>query len=457
MKISRREKNLLLVAVYLLIIFGGYKLMIAPNQPKLAEVQAVNQQLNQQIEQAVESGKKPDDSQSAISKELAAYMKLEEQLPRDKQLVELVDQIGTIASDNKVILLGVNYTQAKEAPKTAEEAAQQDQDNVKAALAGVSKMDLTLNVNGSYYNLLGFLQDLERSSRIIIVNSAGMSVGQFEDKTTTGSTGGTGTTYTSNNPPPPAPEPKITRIQPNVSTGSAAAPVQVTVNEPAIPEIYKYNMSNVQLNLQITSFYDSSPSEIEKLLGTNLFHQLTGQGSALQTDENLAKVTAAVKKYWNQDDPTADWSNSRNPGEDCWNGQLLKYLEGKYNNTNMGKNVRDLVNPLAATVNPESKWAGTAILHWDKILDLNMTSTVKPVDPDTKQTFTNVKTRDFLPAAVYITYLPNYAPDKVETLSQSQKQAILGSVIVWQAQNSKTAPVVYRIDENGKMQDLQKL
>lgn len=455
MKISRREKTLLLIAVYLLIIFGGYKLMIAPNRAKLAEVQAVNIQIDQLVQQAIQSGKQPDESQSALSKELAGYMKMEEQLPRDQQLVELVDQIGMIASDNKVTLLAVNYTQAKDNPKTVAEAAQTDKKDLQAALSGVSKMDLSINANGSYYNLLGFLQDMEKSPRIVVVNSAGMSVGQWEDKAA-GAPGSPGTNYTSSNPPPSVPIAKGTRIQTNVSTGTST-PVQVTVNEPAIPQIYQYNLGNVQMNLQITSYYDSSQSNIEKLLGTSLFNQLTGEGSVLQSNENLTKVTAAVKKSWNQDNPVANWSNSRNPGEDCWNGRLLKYLEGKYNNTNMGKNVRGLLNPQAATVNPESKWAGTAILHWNKILDMNMTSMIKPIDPDTNETFTNIKTRDFLPAAVYITYLSNYAPDKVETLSTTQKQAIMGSVIVWQALNSKEAPVVYRIDENGKMQDLQKI
>ena len=455
MKISRREKILLLLAIYLLIIFGGYKLIIAPTRAKLAEVKTTNSQIDQAVQSAVQGGKQKDESESAISKELARYMKLEEQLPQDKQLVELVDQIGTMANENKVTLLSVNYTDSKGKTATEKVADQANGKDNQSTVTGASKMNLTLSITGSYYHLLGFLQDLEKSPRIIVVNSASMLVGQKKE-VPSGTASGSNGSYTSSNPPPTAPISKGTRVQTSVSTGTSV-PVQTSVPDPVVPEMTKYDLSNIQMNLQITSFYDSTQAEIEKLLGTSLFKKLTGEGSVSQTNENLTKVTAAVKKYWDKDDPVADWSNSRDPGDDCWNGELLKYLEGKYNNTNMGKNIRGLVNPLAEKINPDSKWAGTAILHWDKILDMNMTSTVKPIDPDTEKTFSNVKTRDFLPAAVYITYLPNYAPDKVENLNTTQKQAIIGSIIVWQAKGSKEAPVVYRIDEKGQLQDLQKL
>ena len=182
-----------------------------------------------------------------------------------------------------------------------------------------------------------------------------------------------------------------------------------------------------------------------------------GTASSTAIDANTKLVAAAVKKFWDKDNPSADWTNSRNPGDNCWNGKLLKYLEGKYYNTNMGRNVQSLVNPLTKKINPDSDWAGTAIFHWDRVLDMNMSSTIKPIDPDNGKAYANVQTRDLLPVAVYITYLPNYDPEKLSALSASQKQAVMGSVIVWQAKNSKLAPVVYRIDEKGKLQNLQKL
>jgi hypothetical protein len=245
-------------------------------------------------------------------------------------------------------------------------------------------------------------------------------------------------------------------VQTSVSTGNSV-PVQIAASEPVVPEISKYDLGSIQMNLQITSFYDSTQAEIEKLIGTSLYKKLTKEETASQSDENVTKVAAAVKKYWEKDDPEADWSDSRDPSDDCWNGRVLKYLEGKYDNTNMGKNIRGIINPLAAKINPDSDWAGTAILHWDKLLDMNMTSIVKPVNPDTDKTYSNVKTRDFLPAAVYITYLSNYDPQKVEKLGKTQMQAVMGTIIVWQAKNSKNAPVVYRIDDKGKVQDLQKI
>jgi Tfp pilus assembly protein PilO len=278
MKISRREKILLLVAVYLLIIFGGYKLMVAPTCAKLAEVKATNSQIDQAVQSAVQGGKQKDESESVISKELASYMKLEEQLPRDRQLVELVDRIGTIASDNQVTLLSVNYTDSKARTVEQKVADQANGKEGQASVTGASKMDLTLSITGSYYHLLGFLQDLGRSPRIIVVNTVAMSVGQKEEPKAAGSAG---TTYTSSNPPPAVPIAKGTRIQTSASTGGSV-PVQNTVR---VPEMTKYDLSNTQMNLQITSFYDSTQEELEKLLGTSLFNKLTGEETVQDKDQ----------------------------------------------------------------------------------------------------------------------------------------------------------------------------
>jgi hypothetical protein len=422
----------------------------------LNAAKTASQQTDQLVQKAIQEGKQEDDSESAISKELDKYLKLKEQLPRDEQLVELVDQIGNIADENKVTVLSVNYTNTKGKTDTQKLAEQTNGKENQSAVTGASKMDLTMSITGSYYHLLGFLQALEKSPRIIIVNTASMSVGQKDEPKTATYSGPTGKAYNSSNPPPTVPIAKGTRVQTSVSTGNSV-PVQIAASEPVVPEISKYDLGSIQMNLQITSFYDSTQAEIEKLIGTSLYKKLTKEETASQSDENVTKVAAAVKKYWEKDDPEADWSDSRDPSDDCWNGRLLKYLEGKYDNTNMGKNIRGIINPLAAKINPDSDWAGTAILHWDKLLDMNMTSIVKPVNPDTDKTYSNVKTRDFLPAAVYITYLPNYDPKKVEKLGKTQMQAVMGTIIVWQAKNSKNAPVVYRIDDKGKVQDLQKI
>jgi Tfp pilus assembly protein PilO len=427
MKISRREKILLVIAVYALMIFFGLKYIISPTQAELSKVKSAKVSIDQQVQKAVQDGKQNSNYQSAISRELGSYLQLEKQLPRDRQLVELVDQIGTMAVNSNVTLLSVTYTDAKQ-PAADPNAKQQ-------AASGTSNMELTLSTSGTYYNLLSYLQDLEQSPRIIVVQSAMLSVGQKKE------------------------------------VGTAATPVQNTSPVRVIPEITKYDLGNVQMNLQITSYYDQTGSELDKLLSLEQIKILTGASASTSgntssitssvtssnstaVDKNTKLVTDAVKKFWDKKNPSADWTNPSKPGNTYWNGKLLQYLEGKYYNTNMGKNVHDLVNPLAAQINPDSSWAGTAIFHWDRVLDMNMSNTVKQIDPNTRKVYTNVHTRDFFPVAVYITYLPNYAPDRIASLSASQKQAVMGSVIVWQDKNSKLAPVVYRIDEKGQLQDL---
>lgn len=290
MKISRREKILLLVVVYLLVVFGGYKFIVAPTQAKLAEAQEVNRQLDQLIQQSVQGGKPKGDSDISVSKELLAYQKLAQQLPQDKQLVELIDQIGKTANKNKVTLLTVAYVDSKQ-KTTAEKFVEQNsgsQDN-QAAVMGVSKMDLDLSISGSYYHLLGFLQDLQKSARIIVVNSSNMAVGHKEDP----KTGPGYLTYTSTNPPPTAPIAKGDRLQTSISTGTSGGAQN---REPVVADMTKFDLGNTQMNLKVTSYYDTTQAEIEKLIGTSLFKKLVGADSEKDDKVNAGDVLKELKK-----------------------------------------------------------------------------------------------------------------------------------------------------------------
>jgi Tfp pilus assembly protein PilO len=290
MKISRREKILIAVVVYVLLIFGGYKYIISPTQAELSKAKAANSQLDQQVQKAVLDGKLNSSYQSAISKDLANYLKLEEQLPREQQLVELVDQLGNMASENDVKLLSVGYTETTQQPA----AAQADQKNAKPTVTGTLNMNLSLSTSGTYYHLLSYLQALEQSPRIIIVQSATVSVGQKEETATAAAANSTGT-YTSSsdsNPPPTAPIAKGSRLQTAAVTGTVAAPVQNAPTAPAVPEMTKFDLGNVQMSLQITSYYDQSGSELDKLLSLEQIKILTGgTTSSTAVDKNTKLVT----------------------------------------------------------------------------------------------------------------------------------------------------------------------
>jgi Tfp pilus assembly protein PilO len=293
MKISRREKILIVLAVYALMMFGGYKYIISPTQAELSKVKAANASIDQQLQKAVSDGKLNNSYQSAISKGLANYLELEEQLPRDKQLVELVDQLGTLADENKVTLLSVGYTDTNQQTATEKLAAQANQKPATQTVAGTSNMNLSLSTSGTYYHLLSYLQALEKAPRIIVVQSATISVGQKKAVSATATVGSTGT-YTGSsgsNPPPAAPISKGSRLQTAVVTGTVTAPVQSTPTAPTVPEMTKYDLGNIQMNLSITSYYDQSGSELDKLLSLEQIKILTG-GTTSNTavDKNGKRV-----------------------------------------------------------------------------------------------------------------------------------------------------------------------
>lgn len=278
MNISRREKILLLMVVYLLIACGGFKFLISPAQAKLEQAKAVNAQVDQALQQAIQNEKQNSHSPEVVIEELNRYLQLEEKLPKERNLVEIVDQIGDMAAAHEVDLLSVDYTESGENNQTS--AASKVGKGPKTGLAVVPSIDLELNASGSYYHLLSFLKALEKSPRIIVVKSVDIQVGQKPEvpavNAATVAPGGTG----SFNPPPSPPVAKGTRIQTS-ALPAVTAPVQTPSSAPAVAEINQYDTGNIQMSLAITTYYYAAQIDIGKLLNIYGAKQV-GESSVLQ-------------------------------------------------------------------------------------------------------------------------------------------------------------------------------
>ncbi|MCD6500489.1 type 4a pilus biogenesis protein PilO [bacterium] len=97
-----------------------------------------------------------------ISENLKDYqtslLKIETALPQDLSLSDLLNFLQKISAENGLLLK--NVVQAKESKMEA-----------KGILAKVKETYFNLNLIGSYASLKGFLQALEKSSRLIEVES----------------------------------------------------------------------------------------------------------------------------------------------------------------------------------------------------------------------------------------------------------------------------------------------
>ncbi|HWQ74930.1 MAG TPA: GspMb/PilO family protein [Syntrophomonas sp.] len=292
MNISRREKILLLTVVYLLIACGGFKFLISPAQAKLAQAKAVNAQVDQALQQAIQKEKQNSHSPEVVIEELNRYLRLEEKLPKERNLVEIVEQIGDMAAAHEVDLLSVDYTESGENNKTS--AASKVGKEPKTGLAVVPSIDLKLNASGSYYHLLSFLQSLEKSPRIIVVKSVNIQVGQKPEAPAANAAtvvpGGTG----SSNPPPSPPVAKGTRIQTS-ALPAVTAPVQTPPSVPTVPEINLYDTGNIQMSLAITTYHYAAQIDIDKLLNIYGAKQ-AGESNVLQ-DADPIKGAETVKKF----------------------------------------------------------------------------------------------------------------------------------------------------------------
>ncbi|MEA1962045.1 MAG: hypothetical protein U9N81_12395 [Bacillota bacterium] len=256
MNISRREKILILIAVYLLIGFLGYRYVYSPAGDKVQSLQVEKKQLENQIDLAVQLEGEKNQRIAGIDQELKKYYELEEKVPRERQMVEMVDLLGGMAEDCDVQLQSISFSNTSDSDNLEDQllAAQNKvTKTMKGTIKGASDISFMLDISGRYYQLLEYLLLLENAPRIISVQAVAMNREQKNEQT--GGSNEDTYTYKSVTPPPESPIPKSVMMQ-QVS----GAVNQTTYNDyqpGAEPESSQYDPDNMHMSIELTTYYDT--------------------------------------------------------------------------------------------------------------------------------------------------------------------------------------------------------
>ena len=109
---------------------------------------------------------------SQISEKLSNYqdslVKIESALPQDSSLSSLLSFFQKESSENGLLLKNVNPTERKR------------KEEPKGILAKVKETYISLNLTGTYPSLKGFLESLEKSSRLIEVENISIDAAKEE-------------------------------------------------------------------------------------------------------------------------------------------------------------------------------------------------------------------------------------------------------------------------------------
>jgi Tfp pilus assembly protein PilO len=126
----------------------------------------------QKLEEKINALSRARNEYDAISAELPL---IEDALPQKTNPSLLVRQIETLASQNGVVLQSI---QVGEAPLLGEKEYKPQSTEAKLKEKGLSALNFSLSISGSYQNLKNFLQDLEELRRLITPSSFAFKIEQ---------------------------------------------------------------------------------------------------------------------------------------------------------------------------------------------------------------------------------------------------------------------------------------
>lgn len=279
----------------MVLLFTYNKLFFTPLHNKIKSLQEQNADLELKNRSLETINKNAGQRLGKRQKNLIEYQQLDKRLPQEPQFVEMIRLLNEAAAKARVTMGSVVYQQGEgfAAPKksSAEEAADQSVqvstgNNLTAqkpagqtadtsgtagkstsaakssapSYSGVSRLNFTVTVSGDYYQLLGFMLELEKASRLISVaacsltaqpvKAAAVATPPPSSQTVAGSSSGEAAANL-----PPAPAAKGSRTADQKDSGPA-------VNAPAgeAPHIEramdKYDMNHFQMTLQLSAFYE---------------------------------------------------------------------------------------------------------------------------------------------------------------------------------------------------------
>lgn len=168
-RLSNREKLLSLIVLYIFLAFTAYHFIYQAAAKELRDLQQENENLIaslQRIEKLEKDAQKQEPLSAAASEE---YKTLQEMVPADPQIAEIVDFLRESAQKYGVEIDSIQYKKAER---------QLNEDQLKNQL---QYQDLQIELSGRHDPLISFLIRLEHASRLFSVQSVKLSCKKSPD------------------------------------------------------------------------------------------------------------------------------------------------------------------------------------------------------------------------------------------------------------------------------------
>lgn len=272
MSISRREKILLLAALYLGLVFIFYRLWYVPLNQRLDDLKQQNLSLNHEKSELMRISREKKQHSVEIQNLLIDKQSIEQKIPRDKEIDSLLEELQLAAHESGVRLVEVEYNSANDryekisptgksnCPDTVptektnlpdfSQSAISAQTTSKPNIGQVGILSMRLSVAGGYYQLVDFLIQLEKAQRIICIQSLGL-IAETRPTSTADSIKEKSANLNDSEPLPPASAQDAKGTdQDNEKTDN---PAYLNIREEKA--VARYGMGNMQLKLHINTFY----------------------------------------------------------------------------------------------------------------------------------------------------------------------------------------------------------
>ncbi len=213
MKLSRREIILLSALLIVGSIYLFYQYLYQPLQRDTNALVAENARIKEAIEMQtskMEAATKLQKEQEKLEEE---YRQLMVAVPEDAYIPEIIAWLEKSAQDASVRLDKVSYQGSGDNEK--------DRENIKTAARACN---FEISAGGSYFNLMSFLLNIEKSPRIYVISAGQLNTQQKKQETTV---------------PVVSEEEDGAMPAPELLKGAAA-----------------YDSNNLVLNLKLSAYYD---------------------------------------------------------------------------------------------------------------------------------------------------------------------------------------------------------
>lgn len=236
MNISKRERTLLLVLLYIFVTYGGYKYVYEPINVKTAAAQSENVSLNAQLIDARRSNLQKVKSVHNVDKSMDEYQKLLTKVPEDRNFYEMIALLTSAADSSGTKLAGISYKNETVAKTAGDKPGDNEKtgQNAKGTTGPAETLTYTLKVTGRYFQLLEFLAELDTSPRIITVESSDISLDQKKQS---------------------APPAVATQEGDEKGNASESDPHAAVTPEAPKRAAEGYDVNNATMTLQISTFY----------------------------------------------------------------------------------------------------------------------------------------------------------------------------------------------------------